>query len=287
MAIKDVGESQFLTFEIADYGLSKASDLSVFSVGADGSRTEIYTVSLLEVGPLGTNFAQTGILSREFLNDGAQLQFELGTNESTQIGTFSTADNGEVDLDFAKGVSLNLRLQDPVADDSIGGSLSAENLINSEASSIDITQFDGQNIAMSFSVYRDAQMDNTVGLYRTVDAAGGVLDPVTGGVINVGEAGYQAAAIAQRLDVNLTGQNKQMQQFDTQLTGGGYLGLFLVVDGTDPATSSILFGSSSLNNDNLDHTKFLGSNTFGFEDSVDLGDEDFNDVVVRFDVATV
>ena len=244
-------------------------------------------MSLLEVGPLGSSFAQVGTLSRQFLNDGTQLQFELNTGEETQIGTFSTDDDGEVDLDFASGVSLDLRLQNLASDDSTGGTLNAENLLNSEASSLDITQFDGQTIAMSFSVYRDAQLNNTVGLYRTVDAAGGVLEPVTGNVINVGEAGYQAAAIAQRLEVNLTGQNEQLQQFDTELTGGGYLGLFLVVDGIDPLASPVLFGSSSLNPNGLDHAKFLGSNTFGFEDSVDLGDEDFNDVVIRFDVAAV
>ena len=287
LAVKDVSESQFLTFEIDRSSLSKASDLSVFSVGEDGGKTEIYGLSLLEVGPLGSRFAQVGTLARQFLDDGAQLQFELNTDGGTQIGTFTAAESGEVDLDFARGVSLNLRLQDSVANDLIGGVAGIENLLDSEASSIDITQFDGQNIAMSFSVYRDAKLNNTVGLYRTVDAAGGVLDPVTGRVISVGEVGYQEAAIAQRIEVNLTGQNQQLQQFDTQLTGGGYLGLFLVVDGIDPTTNPVLFGSASLNPDALDHAKFLGSNTFGFEDSVALGDEDFNDVVVRFNVATV
>ncbi|MEL6778243.1 MAG: DUF4114 domain-containing protein, partial [Cyanobacteria bacterium J06597_16] len=36
---------------------------------------------------------------------------------------------------------------------------------------------------------------------------------------------------------------------------------------------------------NNDRVKMLGNNTFGFEDMLGLGDKDYNDFVVSFDIA--
>ena len=65
-----------------------------------------------------------------------------------------------------------------------------------------------------------------------------------------------------------------------------HLGIFIAVDGVDPAaanTDQILFSHSSENN-NVDHIKTLGDNTFGVEDQAGLGDRDFNDIVISFNV---
>ena len=56
-----------------------------------------------------------------------------------------------------------------------------------------------------------------------------------------------------------------------------------MADGGNPATSDVFFSHAGAN-DNNDHARFLGDNTFGFEDLAGLGDRDYNDIVVKFAV---
>ncbi len=43
---------------------------------------------------------------------------------------------------------------------------------------------------------READYDSVVGFYKVTDASGGVIDSVTGAVINPGDASYAATALA-------------------------------------------------------------------------------------------
>ena len=77
--------------------------------------------------------------------------------------------------------------------------------------------------------------------------------------------------------------NGQEQTVSGTVDGGVFLGVFLVVDGTDPTASEVFFSHTGANTDGEDHVKLLGDNTFGFEDQFGLGDGDFDDVVAKFD----
>ena len=145
-------------------------------------------------------------------------------------------------------------------------------------------------VQASFEVLREASFDNLIGFYQIENAAGQVLaeDSVT--LISIEDDGYQAAAIARRLDnVLLGGTNGTTVTSEAQLQGGQLLAPFIVSDGTvdqlldadlsnDP---SIFFAYLGANSDGVDHVRLLGDNTFGFEDIVGGGDFDFDDVVVR------
>ena len=146
---------------------------------------------------------------------------------------------------------------------------------------------------MNIEVAREARFNNVVGFYVIENVGGGVIDPLTGGIINPGEAGYQQAALANRVDVLLTGQNGRISEFTAELATSKLLSSFLVVDSTidalfdantfnDPA---VYFNYTGANADGIDHVRLLGDNTFGYEDLAGGGDNDFNDVVVKMTFA--
>ena len=153
-------------------------------------------------------------------------------------------------------------------------------LVN-DAAAIDLTGQTG-TVNVDFRVYREAAMDNTVGFYTTDFIDGGIRDSLTGNILQPGDAGYQAAALANRLAIELTGENDQVNTFSAEITAGGFLGLFLVANGGDPATSDVYFSHAGANDNNNDHARLLGDNIVGFEDINGLGDRDYNDFVVEF-----
>ena len=158
---------------------------------------------------------------------------------------------------------------------------------DSALETIDLTDMNDQSVL--FTVDRDAGFENTVGFYE-VNADGGVVDPVSGETIAIGDEGYADAAIANSLDFSLSSPTGQTTEVTTDLSGGTQYATFIVADGTveqlldsdsgnDPA---IYFGSASANPDNFDYVTSLGENTLGYEDSPG-GDSDFNDLVVSYE----
>ncbi|MEO0708879.1 MAG: cadherin-like domain-containing protein, partial [Cyanobacteria bacterium J06649_5] len=143
-------------------------------------------------------------------------------------------------------------------------------------------------VAATFEVYREAAFDNVVGFFTVENEAGQVLDG-QGNLLTVGDAGYIAAAMSNRVAVNLTAQNNQMSTYTAELTGGQLLSSFIISNGSveslldgdagnDPA---VYFTHIGANSDRADHVRLLGDNTFGFEDLANGGDQDFNDIVVK------
>lgn len=152
---------------------------------------------------------------------------------------------------------------------------------------IDLRDITG-SISVSVEVHREAAFDNLVGFYQIADANGGI-DTSGDGVadINVGDAGYKQAALANRvtgLDLLQT-EEQQTSSFDGILNGGNLLASFMVVDGTvDEAINDsveVYFSFLGANSDGVDHIRLLGDNTFGYEDLAGGGDNDFNDMIVN------
>jgi hypothetical protein len=83
--------------------------------------------------------------------------------------------------------------------------------------------------------------------------------------------------------------------FNTTLQGGAMYVPFLVANGTLDAlldrnpnnNPDIYFAFLGANSDGVDHVRILGDNTFGFEDLRGGGDKDFNDVIVKVNLAPV
>ena len=148
---------------------------------------------------------------------------------------------------------------------------------------------EGQIVSTTFSVSRNASFDNTVDFYET-DSNGGVVDPVSGNVIAPGEEGYREAALANRVGLALRTENGITSEFIAELESGKqYAPLIAIESAIEPLTSIpiIYFSYSEANPDGFDHVRNSSDNVFEFEDFVNGGDADFNDLVidVSFDEA--
>ncbi|MBP0022256.1 MAG: VCBS repeat-containing protein [Cyanobacteria bacterium SBLK] len=140
----------------------------------------------------------------------------------------------------------------------------------------------------TFTVTREANYTNEVYFYR-IDDENGTIDGLA-----PGQTGYAEAAIRNRIDnpglqVSDQGTNVQNGSFD----GGFLYAPVIVVNGTvndflnlnpnnfvgSEVQAYFVFGEA--NSDRADHIRLLGNNAFGFEDLPNLGDNDYNDIVVE------
>ena len=195
-----------------------------------------------------------------------RLRFELVDRDGNITnGTTSIGEDGNGTIAFG-GTTLSL-----AADDGTG----AEDLVEEGAVALDFTGQSGAS-TVEFTVYREAAFDSTVGLYE-VDDLNGTINGIA-----VGDAGYAAAALANAIDLSLStsdgGATTSTATIDNQL-----FGTFISVEDPDFETVQTYFSFEAANGGD-DHVKQLGSNAIGFEDLSGLGDADFNDLVVSFEV---
>ncbi|TAE61676.1 MAG: DUF4114 domain-containing protein [Nostocales cyanobacterium] len=153
------------------------------------------------------------------------------------------------------------------------------------------------SVNAEFTVYREAAFDNYVGFYKVTDQNGGI-DVDGDGTADFlpGQAGYIQAAVNQHLsNFGLSVANGQTATFSGTLEGGAIYVPFLIANGrpdalldsnsgNDPA---IFFSYLGANSDGADHVRLLGDNTFGFEDITGGGDNDFNDMIVQFNLQSI
>ncbi|MEA5466311.1 DUF4347 domain-containing protein [Leptothoe sp. PORK10 BA2] len=251
--------------------MGQIGEILIFSVDST-SRTQIGSFSILEGGQLPDDYAPAFSIDNGQVTEGQFLEFELVVNGVTRLATPTAVSDTQISLDFGAGTQLTAQIFTQTA---------TTNLLVGDATAIDLTGQTGV-VNVEFTVYRAAARDNTVGFYTTDFANGGIRDPLTGNSLLPGDTGYKEAALANQLEVQLSGENGQVNTFSAALTGGGFLGIFLVAEGSDPTTGEVFFSHAGANGGNRDHAKLLGDNAFGFEDLGGLGDRDFNDMVVEF-----
>jgi len=276
LEITQLGSANTLQFQLKDALVDSISELLVYSTDANGqNRTQLASFSLLESGQLSSDYAPTFSLNSDQVAQGTFLQFELVQAGTATLANLNSLNDAQARLSFLGGSAFSVELASRTA---------TTNLLVGDADTIDLSDQSGQ-LDVAFTVFREANFDNTVGLYTTDTAQGGIIiDSVTRETINPGDAGYKEAAIARKLNVQLTGANGKVSQFTGELTGGSFLGAYLIADGTDAFASEVYFSHAGANTNGADHVKLLGNNTFGFEDMAGLGDADFNDIVVQFAV---
>ena len=185
-------------------------------------------------------------------------------------------------------LTLNLALGDAARP--LGTQLQGQ---GAEGELIDLTGITDAVVTAAIEVFREASFNNTIGFYAVDDQQGTVQDLLTGNSLSPGNEGYVQAALANRVGLDLTGQNGQATQFSTELPTGKLLSTFLVANGTvealldtdafnDPA---VYFNHIGANTDGKDHIRLLGDNLFGYEDLPGGGDMDFNDAIVKVSFA--
>ncbi|MBT9310639.1 DUF4347 domain-containing protein [Leptothoe kymatousa] len=268
--VTSLGTDNTLQLTFRGGQVTNVPDILVF----DEADALIGQFSLLDSDDLAAGYTSRFTISSNAISVGQSLQFAIQDGETTWFADPARLSDSEALLRFGNGFSFNVGLATETG---------STNLLVNDAESIDLTgQASG---TISFSVYREAAMDNTVDLYTTDFADGGIVDAFTGRTLMPGDAGYRAAAISNRLNLNLSGTNGQVNTVDAAVTGGMHLGIFVVIDGIDPAVGEVVFSHSGANANGADHIKHLGDNSFGIEDQAGLGDKDFDDIVLQFSVA--
>nr|MBX2864089.1 DUF4114 domain-containing protein [Leptolyngbyaceae cyanobacterium MAG.088] len=241
-----------------------AGSILQFAVISDGSLDSVRRGAGGTVNLTGVS-SQADIVKLQTLNGGSvQAGFDINqTGEFSQLVINAVAAN--------ESVPIGAELQG----------------LNTDSELFDLRAQTGL-LTATIDVYREASLDNVVGLFVVENEQGQVRDDM-GVLLSPGDDGYGQAALAQRININLVGTNDETVRYTTQILGGQLLSTFLVVDGTvgellDMDTTndpSIYFTHTLGNSDGADHVRLLGNNTFGFEDLPGGGDADFDDVVIR------
>ena len=274
--ITSLTNANTISVELTQISVETVSQLLIFTTDENGgNRTQISSLVLLESGKLGDAYQPALTLSSTQIEVGSFIQFELVVDGVAITATPVVDSAGNLVLDFGDNGEVTV---------SASAEITTTNLLINDAAAIDLTE-QTETLAVEFSVYREAAFDNTVVLYTTDLADGGIRDEVTGNILRPGDVGYKDAALNNRLDITLSSENGEETLFSTSIEAGIFVSFFLIADGTDPEVNDLYFSHAGQNNNSDDHVRQLGSNTFGFEDLAGLGDADYNDVVITFDVA--
>ena len=283
LEITEIGSAQSLNLTINASSNVTIETVKVFSTDADGNnRTQIGSFSVIEGSVLPIEYTPGFSFGGDDIATGQFLQFEieeidLETNTTVvRTATLTSISETEVSIDFGNGTELVTALADEAA---------VTNLLLNDAAVIDLTGLTGQS-EMTFTVYREAKNDNTVGFYVTDFADGRIIiDDITGATISPGEEGYKEAALAKQLEVQLTGENNKVTTFNATIENGVFLSTYVVVDGVDPSVGDVFFSHQGAGS--FDQIRQVGTNAFGVEDIIGGGDQDFNDLLIEFEARAV
>jgi len=135
----------------------------------------------------------------------------------------------------------------------------------------------GRTVVADWSLVREASYSPVFSLYKVLNLDGAVRDPLTGNVVNPGDAGYKDAAIRNRVDQlsGLTVANLQSNGGRVNLKESTLLAPMAVVK--TPQSEDTFFGFAAANPDSISHFRRLGDNVFGMEDIRGGGDLDYDD----------
>ncbi|MEM8505206.1 MAG: ExeM/NucH family extracellular endonuclease [Cyanobacteria bacterium P01_D01_bin.1] len=274
LTLTDLDGAEAIRFSLDEIGVDNASELEIFAVGEGNVLTKVGSFSLLRQGELADGFAPSFALE---VSEGEVLEFQLTENEETRTATASVTPEG-VRLDFGAGTALTLTPDlDTESPNLVKPAAPGAALGEDDAVAFDFRDIAGPSTTVEFTVFREAAFESSVGLYAVDDLTGAV--SVGDTTFEVGDAGYGAAALQNALDLRLATQDNSSSTFNATI-GNELFGTFITVEDTGETYFSFL----GANSDSNDHVKLLGNNAVGFEDLPGLGDADYNDLVVTFDV---
>ncbi|MEO1432059.1 MAG: Calx-beta domain-containing protein [Cyanobacteria bacterium J06633_8] len=214
-------------------------------------------------------------LDEEFTLNLNNLSSATFANNETEYNKVAVIENDDVAQSSA--IIPQNEVQTPQLQDD--GSLFEGNLL-------DLQSFTDE-VAIKFTLDREAIYDSVVGFYKVKDIQGTITDPVTGEELKPsdGEA-YAKLAIGLRepeLELSVE-ENQSSVTIEDSLFGGHFYAPFIVADGD---FSQFYLSFAQGNSDKAEHVRSLGNNTLAFEDMWNGGDKDFNDIVIQTEVKTI
>jgi len=149
---------------------------------------------------------------------------------------------------------------------------------------IDTTSFAaGTTVTVSGSFSRSAHDASTLRFYAVTGNNGGVLDPISGETLLPGDRGYAAAA---RSSANLlSSSGSALQLADQAIESFSFeaeAGMTYAPLISNDTTQEEYFIYAAANRDGLQHYNGHGAKGWGVEDLFELGDADYDDMIVRF-----
>lgn len=281
-----------LKFQLSDDASDRITQISIVYQNANGDRTltdVLFTALPSRFRPNGFNASrQTFILEKISSNQNFAIELQTIDGEIlTQEVSFTEVTTGRFQVNFTEGISVFLEQTNE------GTPLGVGSIQKQGKELLDLRSISGF-VSSSFTVYREANFSNTVGFFLASDENGTVngLAP--------GDTGYAAAAINNRLtDIELSVFNQGIGEFSHGFAAGSLLVPFMIMNGTpdqfllenntNNINSDIIayFPFLGANPDKVDHIRLLANNTFGFEDLVNGGDNDFNDMIIEVNITQV
>ncbi len=221
---------------------------------------------------------------------------ELATMGKTSQRIFFSTTN-QIKISQTQEGSFNLNWQDK---DSLAVSIRTTNealpkgtqlQMEAQQELIDL-RTEADKVSTSFTMYREAMYNNTIGFYKVADADGTIVDSLTGERITAtaqNRVRYAEVALRNRVQsLDMSVANQSTQVFQNDIMGGEIYAPFIIADGNSNNIESnfdnVYFSYIGVNSDKTDHIRLLGNNVFGFEDLLSGGDKDFNDVIVKMNI---
>jgi len=168
----------------------------------------------------------------------------------------------------------------------------AENENIFDGNLLDLESFSGE-VTIDFTVDGEASYDNTVGFYKIDNSEGTITDPITGNQFKPsdGEAYAQLAIKLQEPGLELSPDGQDSITIEDTLSGGNLYAPFIIADGNvdslDGDLTQVYFSFAQANSDKIEHIRLLENNTLGFEDLLNGGDNDFNDMLIQAEIKDV
>ena len=140
----------------------------------------------------------------------------------------------------------------------------------------------GKKATFRMDLSREASITSSIGLYRSIDIDGGVLDPISGTTIYPSDPGYKAVALSgantRNLPTGITVQDRSsLTNQIFELNEDAVLFPYAITE-----SGEAHFAFASANSDGINHFKTLGHNTFGYEDlPAPISDFDFDDILIN------
>ncbi|MEM9542618.1 MAG: DUF4347 domain-containing protein [Cyanobacteria bacterium P01_E01_bin.42] len=281
-----------LKLQLSDNGSDRITQVSIVYLNESGDRTltdVLFTALPARFRPNGFNASrQTYILEQIASNQSFEIELQtIDGNTLIQEVSFAELSTGRFQVDFTEGISLFLEQTTE------GRPLGVGSIQDQGTEFLDLREISGV-VTGTFSVYREANFNNSVGFFLASDENG----MVNG--LTPGDNGYAEAAIENRLtDIELFVRNQSVNEFSATFAAGSILIPFIITNGTaeqflannaaNSLNSNILayFPFIGANPDQADHIRLLANNTFGFEDLRGGGDQDFNDTIVATSIVQI
>ncbi|MEM9540323.1 MAG: FG-GAP-like repeat-containing protein [Cyanobacteria bacterium P01_E01_bin.42] len=272
-------------FQLKNINITQVSEITISFLDASDniSFSEVLFSTLPpEFQPRGFTFGRQKLFLKVDPNQRFKVNIQtIDRSIISQEANILEIEPGQFELKFPGGITIELEqsLENPP--------IGVGDRQRSGLEILDLESVSGIQNA-TFTVTREANYTNEVYFYR-IDDENGTIDGLA-----PGQTGYAEAAIRNRVNnPGLQVSNERTNVQNGSFEGGFLYAPVIIANGTvndflnlnpnnfvgSEVQAYFVFGEA--NSDRTDHIILLGNNAFGFEDLVNGGDNDFNDIVVE------